>query len=124
MEFKLTINDGPKSYKKVVKEPEANNFIGLKIGDLIKGDLFGFNGYEFRINGGSDKSGIPMHKGVQSAERAKVLKRKKNGNSIRKTVMGNTISELISQINLTISKKGGKSINSYFESKEESNESN
>ncbi len=119
MEFKLTINDGPKSYKKVVKDPESSVFIGLRIGDTVKGDAFGFEGYEFTINGGSDKAGFPMHKGVAGADRAKILKKLKNGSSIRKTVMGNTISEGISQINLTIKKKGKKELKEYFETKEE-----
>ncbi len=119
MEFKLTINDGSKSYKKIIKEPEANIFLGLKIGDKINGDNIGFNGYEFIINGGSSNTGTPMHKGVIGADRHKILKRLKNGSAIRKTVMGNTISEQISQINLVISKRGTKKIEEYFAEKED-----
>jgi len=115
MEFKLTINDGAKSYKKIVKEPETNVFVGLKVGAIISGDSFGFNGYEFMISGGSDKAGFPMHKGVNGAERAKILRRKKQGNALRKTVMGNTISEGTSQINLTVTKKGKKELKEIFE---------
>ena len=119
MEFKLTINDGPKSYKRVVKEPEANAFIGLKIGDSVSGKSIGFDGYEFVINGGSDKTGCPMHKGVAGAERSKMLKRQKTGCAKRKSVMGNTISESISQINLRIVSKGKKKLEEYFGKKEE-----
>jgi len=122
MEFKLTINDGSKSYKQVVKEPEANSLIGLKVGETLKGDTIGFDGYEFIINGGSDKAGFPMHKGVKGSDRNKMLKRLKNGSAIRKTVMGNTISENISQINLRIAKKGKKKIEAYFGKEEKKEE--
>ena len=119
VEFKLTINDKAKSYKKVVQEPEANSFIGLKIGDTISGDIVGISGYEFIINGGSDKTGCPMHKGVGGSDRAKRIIRKKNGCGVRKSVMGNTISEDISQINLMVSKKGKKALKEFFEAPKE-----
>ena len=119
MEFKLTINDGPKSYKKVVGEPAANQFIGLKIGDTIKGDLININGYEFKINGGSDKTGCPMHKGINGSDRVKRIIRQKNGCGVRKSVRGSTISEDTSQINLLVSQKGKKELSTYFEEKKE-----
>jgi small subunit ribosomal protein S6e len=119
MEFKLSINDGAKSYKQVVKEPEAAVLVGLKVGDKVKGEHVGLPGYEFIISGGSDKTGVPMHKGVIGADRGKMIKRLKNGNAIRKTIMGNTISENVVQINLRINKKGSKSLEEYFGKKEE-----
>ena len=122
MEFKLTINDGAKSYKQVVKEPEAMAFIGLKVGKTIEGSKIGFDGYEFLINGGSDFTGLPMHKGIGGSDRSKMLKRLKNGSAIRRTVMGNTINDAISQINLKIVKKGSKPIEEYFKTKEEKKE--
>lgn len=114
MEFKLTINNGPKSYKHVVKEPEANTLLGLKIGDAVDGSKLGFNGYEFIISGGSDASGFPMRKGINSGERSKTLKKADKGRSYRKTVMGNTINESISQVNLKVKKKGKKKIEDFF----------
>ena len=118
MEFKLTINDGPKSYKYVIKEPEANVLLGMKIGEKVKGDSIGLKGYELEITGGSDNAGFPMHKGVQGAGRGKYLKRLKNGALKRKTVMGNTISESISQINLKVVKKGEKELSEIFKKEE------
>ncbi|MFA5406362.1 MAG: S6e family ribosomal protein [Candidatus Nanoarchaeia archaeon] len=118
MEFKLTINDKAKSYKQVVKEPEAAILVGLKIGDKVKGDHLGLIGYELIISGGSDKTGVPMHKGVLGADRAKMIKRLNNGSGVRKTVMGNTISENVVQINLTVAKKGAKELEELFGKKE------
>jgi len=114
MEFKLTINDGAKAYKHVIKEPEAAVFLGLKIGDKIKGDGIGIPGYEFIITGGSDNAGFPMKKGIQGSERARMLVKDKKGCPRRKTVVGSMISESISQINLKVSKKGGKELSEYL----------
>ncbi|MBD3312336.1 30S ribosomal protein S6e [archaeon] len=114
MEFKLTINDGAKSYKHVIKEPEANALIGLKIGETIEGSKIGFNGYEFIISGGSDASGFPMKKGITSGERSKMLKKLPDGRTLRQTVRGNTISESTSQVNLKVKKKGKKKLEDFF----------
>lgn len=119
MEFKLTINDKEKAYKHVVKEPEAALFVGLKIWDKVKGDSIGLIGYEFIISGGSDNAGFPMRKGIEGAERGKMLLTLKNGSKKRKTVMGNTISETISQINLKVEKKGSKELSEYIKPSEE-----
>ena len=64
--FKLCIGD-PKSgrcYQKEVKDAEAAPFVGLNIGENVKGDGFGMSGYEFSITGGSDYCGFPMRKGI------------------------------------------------------------
>lgn len=122
MEFKLTINDGARAYKHVVKEPEAAVFVGMKIGDKIKGDSLGIPGYEFIITGGSDNAGFPMKKGIQGNDRVKMLVKDKKGCSRRKTVMGSMISESISQINLKVSKKGGKELTEYVKAGEEKKE--
>lgn len=118
MELKLTINDGAKSYKHVVKEPESNVFIGLKLGEKVLGDAFGLPGYEFTINGGSSITGMPMHKGIIGSDLSKRLVRLKNGSAVRKSVMGNTISEKITQVNLIVAKKGGKELAEYFKKEE------
>ena len=114
MEFKLTINDGPKSYKKELTSEESTKFIGLRIGESINGELIGLTGYELIINGGSDKCGFPMTKGVKGGERARVLRKGK-----RKTYVGNTISEDTAQINLKVLKKGKKSLKEIFEAPKE-----
>jgi small subunit ribosomal protein S6e len=114
-EFKLTIGNpkNGKSYKREVKDQEAKGFIGKKIGDTIKGDLFSMPGFEFTITGGSDYCGFPMRKDVLGTGRKKILavggvglKKKAKGIRQRKTVCGNTIHDKISQINLLVTVEG------------------
>jgi small subunit ribosomal protein S6e len=110
-ELKLVINDvkNSKSYAKALNEEESSNFMNLKIKDKIKGDLFGFNGYEFEIRGGTDKAGFGMRSDLPGTARKKALLTegpgihiKRKGMRIRKTIRGNTIAEDISQVNLKI----------------------
>jgi small subunit ribosomal protein S6e len=115
VEFKLTISDKGKSVQKEVKDTEAKSFLGKRIGETIKGEIFGLTGYEFQITGGSDNCGFPMRKDVQGAGRKKILavkgiglKMKRKGQKQRKTVCGNTIHEKISQINLKVTVEGKK----------------
>ena len=123
-EFKLVIAD-PKTGKcmqKSVADKAAKSFIGLKIGDAVKGEAIDLTGYEFAITGGSDFCGFPMRKGIAGArKRILVVKgvgfkgkarhgKKRKGLQKRKTVCGEAINEKISQINLKITKYGKKSI--------------
>ena len=123
MEFKLTIAD-PKTGKCVQKSVEgdaAKRFVGLKIGDNVKGEALDLKGYEFEITGGSDFCGFPMRKGIQGARKrvligkgigfrggkTKKVKGKKKylvvkGMRKRKYIRGNTVSEEIAQINCKI----------------------
>jgi len=67
-EFKLNIAD-PKESKciqRTLTEQGAALLIGMKIGDVVKGDDVGLPGYEFVITGGSDFCGFPMKKGISS----------------------------------------------------------
>ena len=115
-EFKLTIADSKtgKCMQKSVTENAANSFIGLKIGDTIKGESIDLAGYEFVITGGSDYCGFPMRKGISGArkrilvEKGVGFKGKGKGIRVRKTVCGDAIHEKISQINLKITKHGSK----------------
>ena len=114
-EFKLNIGDpkSKKTLKKDVKEAEAEVFIGKKIGDSIKGDLFGLTGYELVVTGGSDSAGFPMRKDVEGGARKKVLivkgigiRKNEDGRKVRRTVAGNTVTSKTVQINLKVTKAG------------------
>ena len=124
-EFKLTIAD-PKTGKcvqKVVGEAAAKGFMGMKIGDTVKGELMDLTGYEFSITGGSDHCGFPMRKGIQSPrERVLIYKGvgfKGAGKGIRsrKTVCGEAVNDKTVQINLKITKQGKADI--FAEAKED-----
>ncbi|MDP3765269.1 MAG: 30S ribosomal protein S6e [Nanoarchaeota archaeon] len=120
--FKLCISDpsSGRTFQKEVKDNLARPFIGLNIGETIKGDNIEINGYEFQITGGSDYCGFPMRKGILGMRKkiavyggvgfrgdAKGIKR-------RKTVCGHKIHERISQVNLKVIKQGPKKLAEIF----------
>ena len=120
--FKLCISDpaSGKTFQKEVKDNMARPFIGLNIGEAIKGDSFEINGYEFQITGGSDYCGFPMRKGILG-QRKKIaiyggigFRGDSKGIKKRKTVCGHKIHEKISQINLKVTKPGAKKLNELF----------
>ena len=129
-EFKVVISD-PKtglSVQREVKDPAAKAFLGLKIGDSIKGETIDLQGYEFEISGGSDFCGFPMRKDVIGVGRKKILsyvgtgvRKQERGMLQRKTVCGNTIHAKIVQVNLKAIKIG--SIDIFAEVKAKANTS-
>ena len=114
VDFKVCINDPKtgKSYAREVKGEAAETFVGKIIGDKIAGEAIDLTGYEFEVTGGSDDSGFPMRKDVDTI-RKKIMavegvgiKKTSHGMRHRKTVSGNKIHPKISQINLKIIKYG------------------
>jgi len=73
--FKLAIADAKtgKTYQKEVKDNTAKPFIGLNIGESIKGDAIELGGYELQITGGSDYCGFPMRKGILGLRKKLVI---------------------------------------------------
>lgn len=131
-DFKVVISD-PKSGKSVQKELKADNaknIVGLKIGDVFKGEIIELTGYEFQITGGSDYCGFPMRKDVEGTARKRILaikgigitnKKKARGKDMkymrtmkgmrqRKSVAGNTIYDKTAQINVKIVKYGKENL--------------
>jgi small subunit ribosomal protein S6e len=123
VEFKLVIGakDG-KSYQKEIKSPEADNILKRHIGETFSGDLIGFEGYEFKITGGSDKCGFPMRKGIQEPRKMVLIgkgvgfsgknrtKNKQKGLVRRRTVCGERVTKIIRQVNIQVVKEGAKSL--------------
>ncbi len=118
MEFKIVIADSEtgKSYQQEIKDNKAKKVNGKMIGDELDGAIFGLAGYTLKITGGSDKGGFPMKKGVLGKGALRILMkegvgyRKKGKLRKRKRVIGEIISEDITQINMKITVKGKKSI--------------
>ena len=126
--FKLCISEPStgRTFQKEVKDTMARPFVGLNIGEAIKGDNFELGGYEFQITGGSDYCGFPMRKGILG-QRKKItiyggvgFRGAEKGIQRRKTVCGHKIHENISQINLKVLKAGSKKLNEIFGVAEES----
>ena len=119
VELKLVINDAKtgKSYSKALSETESENFLNLKIKDKVKGEHFGFHGYEFEITGGTDKAGFPMRYDLEGVGRKKALLSsgpcvhiKEKGMRVRKTIRGNTIADYTSQVNLKVLTYGNDAV--------------
>lgn len=101
------------SVQKELPDAEFKVFLGKKVHDHVKGDTFGFPGYEFEIAGGSDYCGFPMRWDVPGFQRKRILaikgvglKMTAKGIKHRKTVCGNTIHPKIAQLNLKVLKEG------------------
>ena len=111
VDFKIVISDMKtgKTSQKEVKDDDARKFMGLKIGDKLKGDFLDIGNAEIEITGGSDYCGFPMRKDVLGVGRKRILavggvgiRNKEKGIKKRKTVCGNTIHAKISQINVKV----------------------
>lgn len=98
-----------KAWQVAIGSPQADQLIGLKIGDTFDGSIVGLRGYQLRIRGGSDNSGFPMIPSIPGPVKKRVLLSgppgfhpREKGERRRKTVRGNTISHDIVQINTVI----------------------
>ena len=126
--FKLCISDpsSGKTFQREIKDNMARPFIGMNIGETVKGDSFEFNGYEFQLTGGSDYCGFPMRKGILGLRKSLTIyggigfRGDAKGIKIRKTICGHKIHERISQINLKVTKQGAKKLAEIFSVPEES----
>ena len=128
VEFKAVINDVKtgKSYQVPVAGHHANSLIGKKIGDVVDGIFVSLPGYKLTIAGGSDKAGVPMRADLPGVRRQNILlsdgigfAAPSDGMRRRKLIRGNTISPETTQINMTISAAGSKSIEELLPKKEE-----
>jgi small subunit ribosomal protein S6e len=117
--FQLNLADEKQSYKKEIDEDAMTRpLIGMSVGDELEGSIIGFEGYKFKITGGSDHSGFPMAPGVDGAMPKRILighrgvgyKPRRKGRRRRKRVRGSLISEDIYQINLKITERGSNPI--------------
>ncbi|MBI4017368.1 MAG: 30S ribosomal protein S6e [Candidatus Aenigmarchaeota archaeon] len=106
-----------KDGKAFQKDIDAPSLVGMKLGDKVDGALIGLNGYQLEITGGSDKEGFPMRKDVPGLARRRILLSDGTGyNAVqsgvrkRKSVRGNTISELIVQVNLKVVTAGERAV--------------
>lgn len=119
MECKIVVStkDGS-SYNIEAKDEQARLFLGKKIGDVVHVGPLGLKGYDVKITGGSDKSGFPMRADIPTSGRAIALfsssttgyRQKRKGVRKKKTVMGNTVTEAIAQINVKVVKEGAEPI--------------
>ena len=123
VELRICVGDVKKArtYQKIINEKEADALKGLKIGDKIKGDSIGMSGYELEITGGSNDSGFPMRKGIESSGMVKIyaeggvgIRKSRKGLIKRKSVAGAIIDAKTTQVNLKVLTYGKKSVTECF----------
>ena len=118
-------NKDGKTYKIELPAEKEALVIGKRIGDVLDGGAFGLPGYQLKITGGSDDSGFPMRQDVQGTQKKRPLlsggvgfNPKRAGERRRKTVRGNTVSQEISQLNLTVVRPGPEPLDGLLSSSE------
>jgi small subunit ribosomal protein S6e len=123
MKFVISDTKSGKAYSATTND---DLFIGKKINDTVKLDEIGLTGFEAEITGGSDKDGFPMNKSVHGTARRYIFttkgigfKKARKGERKRLSARGNTISSLISQVNLKVTKVGSVNIDKVFGKEEQ-----
>lgn len=119
--MQIVISD-PKTRKAYAKKVEGNMYLNNKIGDEIDLSEAGLAGYKAKITGGSDKEGFPMKSSVPGAVRKKVFLSEgtglrtthKEGERRRISVRGNTVSDMIAQLNVKITAYGSANLDDMF----------
>ena len=126
VELRFEVGD-PKTKRTYGKSMENYFLTGKKVGDVVDGQLIGLSNYQLKITGGSDTAGFPMRADIEGIGRKRIVlkggslgfrgKKRKIAHkqnhyfmTKRKTIRGNTISQLTQQINLMVVKSGEKSI--------------
>ena len=104
-----------------VPKDKDSSLIGKKIGDKVEGGLFGADGYELQITGGSDLAGFPMRADVSGPRRAGVIlsdgpgyRKESKGGRAKRYVRGNIISDQIMQVNAKVVSAGAKPLEELF----------
>lgn len=111
---KLVLGNKGVSKQIELDDTDSRKLYSKKVGETIKGELIGLEGYELLITGGSDRAGFPMRKDVDGGLRRRILAidgvgfKKKVGNGVRRrrTVAGNQIYNETAQVNLKVVKEG------------------
>ena len=115
--MKIVIAD-PKTgncFQKELDKAKEAQLIGKKIGETFDGGIVGLPGYTLEISGGSDKDGFPMRPEISGTRRVTAfissgagIRRVRKGLRRKKTVVGNTVSAQIVQVNTKIKEFGQK----------------
>ena len=99
--------------KVIQLDPTKFPLVGKIIGETFNGGIIGLPGYELKSTGGSDRGGIPMRMDVHGPVKRRILlskgpcyKPKRKGIKRRKIVLGNEVTDGISQLNCVVTKFG------------------
>lgn len=127
-DFKVVLSD-PKNgmaYNIEATGGMAGSLMGKSIGEVIKGDLLGFEGYSIEITGATDRTGIPARKDLPGSGKRKLLLSEStgfrptyDGQRMRKTIRAAEITGDFVQINAKVVEYGAKDLKAYFEPEEQ-----
>ncbi len=116
MDAVIGTTDG-ESFQIELTDQQAQRLTGRSIGDEVEGSLVGLDGYTLRITGGSDTEGFPMRPGVDGTGRKRLLldggtgaRDLDDGERTRISVRGNTVSQQIAQVNLSVVEEGSEDV--------------
>lgn len=119
-----------KCYQKELSLDESESFYGKVLGEEVDGTIMGLSGATLQLTGGSDKSGFPMRRDLPGTGKKRLLLTKSTGFKgklrgkrfgglrYKKTVAGNTISEVTHQLNVKVI-KGDAAVEKAFAPAEE-----
>ena len=120
MKINLSEKTG-KTYFKNLEKGHDKTLIGKRLGETIKLDSLGLQGYEAIITGGSDNAGFPMRSGLLGAGRKRIFtyvgvgfsgrdrwEKTQKGLRMKVAVAGQKISATTTQVNLKILKEGAQ----------------
>ena len=123
MSLKLNIAYPRNNTQKTIEftdEKKWSKLVDKRVGQEFDGEIIGseFNGYVFKITGGSDRNGFCMKQGVATRGKVKLLlapgtpgyRYGREGTRVRRTVRGCIISNDQAAVNLVILKKGDADI--------------
>ncbi len=123
--FDIADPETGRTYHFQVPEERLVPLMGKRIGETVHGDAIGFPGYTFKITGGTDRDGFPMHPGLQGPAKRRALLSgppgfhpSREGERRAKTVRGNVISEFTKQINLKVVERGATPLEEYLPKEE------
>lgn len=127
VDFRLVVSEPKtgKTFQKVLTPDESSKLYGKKLGETVKGELFGLSGYELKITGGTDKDGFPMRIDVEGTGRKRILlsggtgfRPDEKGLRRRKMIRAKLVGPDVSQLNTSVVKKGTVDIATVFPPKE------
>jgi small subunit ribosomal protein S6e len=111
-----------KAFEITEEQVRKGNLIGKRLGAEIDGSAFGeqFEGYVFKMRGGSDTEGFPMMFGVAAPARVSLLLKRgavgfnafraRSGERRRKAIRGDIFGEDIAVLNVSVAKVGAKEL--------------
>jgi len=119
--MKIVISHKDKSYQTELPKEKEPQLYGMRVGSTLDGSIIGAAGYKLVIHGGSDKEGFPMRADLPGTGRRRIMLHDKpgykggeKGEIVRRLIRGNTVSEVIAQLNVVVAEAGPTPLDQLF----------